>query len=101
MNLTEEEKIKLQKIADDRVAISALRKVFLYNVLYEGVTGQINFDENCFLAEGYLQLPDAQLGSSVRATAGALGFLKTSFKSLELYKTTMVEDDFRGVNLAR
>ena len=98
--INEQEKAKLQKIADDKVALDALRKVFLYNIYYQGNLNE-NTEENCFIRFGKLDSSNEILGQQARAITFALELFRDAFKELENYKTNTNQNEYRGENPAR
>lgn len=105
-SLTEEEKLKIEKVfCADKVLYEAVRKVLLQSIYISG-TIQKGFTVDPMINGAFSlaslalsnPIPDAEIGAGVRAQWAGVNYIKNGFDSLNTIKGTTVEEDKPTVN---
>lgn len=105
-SLTEEEKIKIEKVfCADEVMYNAVKKVLLNSVYTSGtlkkglsVDPQVNAAFSLASLASSNPIPDAEIGANVRAQWAGISYLVNGFEMLETIKGKTVETEKTTVN---
>lgn len=107
-SLTEEEKLKIEKVfCADSVLYEAVRKVLLQSIYISG-TIQKGFDVDPMINGAFAlaslsisnPIPDAEIGAHLRGQWAGVNYLKNGFDSLQTIKSKTVEEVTPAVNEA-
>lgn len=105
-SLTEEEKVKIEKVfCKDEVMYNAVKKVLLNAIYTSGtikkgyqVDPQVNAAFSLASLAVQNPIPDAEIGANVRAQWAGLSYLVNGFEMLETIKSKTVEEEAPTVN---
>lgn len=87
--LNDIEKKKLEQVANDKITMSAIKKVVLSCVYFDGTLREEGIPEPlknfCLAITSEPKLSDEEIGSRMRASLAGVQLLETGFKELEKF----------------
>jgi hypothetical protein len=91
--LSELERAKIQSLAEDKTALEALRKVFLFGLYYNGTLKPEEEADNLvnFALQGAFDENNTNeaLGASLRASAKGMRLLESGFDRISKFKSVI------------
>lgn len=86
-NLSPKERVLLERLAEDKYTIEALRKLFLGVIYEQGITGKDPLNNFALaLVASKKDATDEELGSDLRGKWQGINFLESGFEILEKLK---------------
>lgn len=107
-NLSEQEVLEIQKLSENTIMISALKKVLLHEVYNQGIMTDKPIEEKENFVFGLVmnemgqdfKQTNEELGQKVRACVEGIRTIQMGFKKIDLFKKD-IKLEFKQVNDAR